>query len=115
VGCTTDDLPPVARQSPRHRNYAGIQTGERDKEQDMETALAADRHRSIGRLGIRLTASVVAIAMAMAISGPAAALPLKRDLPSGIAISVDPSRSDEAASLRAKLRTTAGFRILVYG
>ena len=53
----------------------------------MNTTHASDR--SNGRRGRRLAASIVAIAMAAAISGPVGAVPLRLDQPGGSAVSVD--------------------------
>ena len=73
------------------------------------------RTRSNGRRGRRLAASIVAIAMAAAISGPVAAVPLKLDQPGGSAVSVDPSRAESTSEFGAKLHTTAGYQVLVFG
>ena len=53
--------------------------------------------------------------MAAAISGPVGAVPLKLDQPGGSAVSVDPSRAESSSELAAKLRTIAGYQILVFG
>ena len=79
----------------------------------MNTTHASDR--SNGRRGRRLAASIVAIAMAAAISGPVGAVPLRLDQPGGSAVSVDPSRAESTNVLGAKLHTTAGYRDLVFG
>ena len=71
-------------------------------------------HRSSGRPGRRFAASIVAVAMAAAISGPVAAIPLKVDQPGDGAVSVDPSRAQVSSEFGAKLRTTTGYRILVF-
>ena len=84
----------------------------------MDTTQATDRKRPDRRLVERLAAPVAALALAMAISGQVGAMPLKREFPVGGPVSVTPSepfRIDEAAWLAAKLRTTAGYRILVAG
>jgi len=81
----------------------------------MNTTHASVRHRTNGRRGRRLAASIVALAMAAAISGPVAAVPLKLDQPGGSAVSVDPSRAESSSELGAKLRTIAGYQILVFG
>jgi hypothetical protein len=52
--------------------------------------------------------------MAAAISGPVAAIPLKVDQPGDGAVSVDPSRAQVSSEFGAKLRTTTGYRILVF-
>lgn len=79
----------------------------------MNTTHASDR--SNGRRGRRLAASIVAIAMAAAISGPVGAVPLRLDQPGGSAVSVDPSRAESTNELEAKLHTIAGYRDLVFG
>jgi hypothetical protein len=71
-------------------------------------------HRSNGRPGRRFAASIVAVAMAAAISGPVAAVPLKLDQPGDGAVSVDPSRAQVSSEFAAKLRTTSGYRVLVF-
>jgi hypothetical protein len=73
------------------------------------------RKRPSGRHGRRLAASIAALAMAAAISGPVAAIPLRLDQPGGSTVSVDPSRAQRASWISAKLRTVAGYRILVFG
>lgn len=81
----------------------------------MHTTLAPRRHRSNRRSGRGLAASIVAVAMVAAISGPVAAVPLRLDPPGGSAISVDPSRAGMPSEFAAKLRTTAGHKVLVFG
>jgi hypothetical protein len=71
--------------------------------------------RPSGRHGQRIAAAIVALAMAAAISGPVAAIPLRLDQPGGGTISVDPSRVERASETSAKLRTMAGHRVLVFG
>ncbi len=71
--------------------------------------------RSSSRRGRRLAASIVAVAMAAGVSGPVGAVPLKLDQPGGSAVSVDPSRTERSSELGAKLRTTAGYKVLVFG
>lgn len=81
----------------------------------MFTILANGRHRSAGRPGNGAAAAIAAIAMAVIVSSPVSAVPLKRDLPGGTVVVVDPARSDGATSYPAKLRTTKGYHVLVYG
>jgi hypothetical protein len=84
----------------------------------MYTAQATDRKRSDRRLVKRLAAPLAARALAMAISGPVGAIPLRREFPVDGPIPVTltvPGRIDEAAWLAAKLRTTAGRQVLVDG
>ena len=81
----------------------------------MHTTHTSARHRSSARPGRRLAASIVAVALAAAISGPVAAVPLKLDQPGGSAVSVDPSRTESSSEFGAKLRTTAGYKVLVFG
>ena len=71
--------------------------------------------RSNGPRGRRLAASIVAIAMAAAISGPVAAVPMRLDPPGGSAVSVDPSKAVSTSAYAAKLRTTMGYLVLVFG
>lgn len=78
----------------------------------MHTTHVSNRHLERGR---RLTASIVALALAAAISGPVAAVPLRLDQPGGSTVSVDPSRAMTTSELGAKLRTTAGYQVLVFG
>ena len=73
------------------------------------------RKRPSGRHRRRLAASLVALAMAAAISGPVAAIPLRLDQPGGSTVSVDPSRAERTSESGAKLRTVAGYRVLVFG
>jgi len=76
--------------------------------------LTITRHRSSGRHGRRFAASIAALALAAVVSSPAAAVPLRQDGPSGTHLLVDRSRSDGATPYAAKLRTTAGYQVLVY-
>ena len=48
-------------------------------------------------------------------AAPSAAVPLKLDQPGGSAVSVDPSRAESSSEFGAKLHTTAGYRVLVFG
>lgn len=77
--------------------------------------LATDRQRRSGRHGHRLAASLVAIALATIISGPVAAVQLRQELPTGTRVLAGPARSDGTTPYAAKLRTTAGYQVLVFG
>jgi hypothetical protein len=81
----------------------------------MHTTDTPDRQQSGNRAGRRLAAAIVAVALAAAVSGPVAAIPLRLDQPGGSTVSVDPSRSQSSSEFGAKLRTTAGYRALVFG
>jgi len=80
----------------------------------MHTSRTPDRDRSSRRPGRRFAASIVAVAMAAAVSGPVAAIPLKLDRPGDGAVSVDPSPAQVSSESGAKLRTTTGYRVLVF-
>jgi hypothetical protein len=71
-------------------------------------------HRTSILPGRRIAASIVAVVMAAAISGPVAAVPLKLDRPGGGVVAVDPSRARSSGGFAAKLGTTAGYRVLVF-
>jgi hypothetical protein len=80
----------------------------------MHTTFAPHRHGSSGRSGNRIAAMIGAVALAAAITGPAAAIPLKLDQPGDGAVSVDPSPAKVSSEFGAKLRTTSGYRVLVF-
>ena len=81
----------------------------------MHTTHASQGHRSSGRLARRFATAIGAIALAAAISGPVAAVPMRLDPPGGSAVSVDPSKAESTSAYAAKLRTTMGYLVLVFG
>ena len=83
----------------------------------MHAVLTSSRTRRTRRRTRRSAAPILAVTLTAALSGTAGAAQLLRDQNDGGGVYVTPTtapRVDEGRWLDAKLRTTAGYRVLVF-